>query len=273
MFTTHTQMLKWTFPAFALVIGLLWYKRRQADRADPGGINKNCHNEENTTDQEEEIVSSNSNSSLSDSGIQTNEVCLLSPSNQQVEEIVSIPRRTSENLDIPQRMSGSPCISAHSRTPPNDDSEAWYSFVDTSSKMEIQLGSNPIISNFDMVAKSRGASSLEEAADSDDKVLKIFENIVEEEEQKLVPENKSIEVVNDNEENDANNECNYLPSEEPSVSTPLKDNVKTPARTLSERDSANHSPVSGVLEGSVTDEARSEGSTDSGKGKHWMSIK
>ncbi|XP_033345702.1 KH domain-containing protein akap-1 [Bombus vosnesenskii] len=269
MFATHTQMVKWTFPAFALIIGILWYKRRQADRADPGGINKNCHSKENSTDQE--IASSDSNSSLHDSGIQNNESCSLSPPNQQVEdirveEIVSIPRKTSENLDIPQKRSGSPCISGHSRTPPNDDGEVWYSFVDTSSKMEIQLGSNPIISNFDMVAKSRGASSLEEAADSDDKVLKIFENIVEEEEQKLAPENKSIEVVNQNEENNTNNECNYLPSEEPSVSTPLKDNVKTPARTLSERDSANHSPVSGVLEGSVTDEARSEGSTDSGKG-------
>lgn len=273
MFAAHTQMVKWTFPAFALIIGLLWYKRRQADRADPGGINKKCHNKENITEQEKEIASSDSNSSLYDSGIQTSEVCSLSPSNQRVEEIVSTPRKTSENLDIPQKKSDSPCISAHSKTPPNDDGEAWYNFVDTSSKMEIQLGSNPIISNFDMVARSRGASSLEEAADSDDKVLKIFENIAEEEEQKLAPENKSTEVVNQNEENDTNNECNYLPSEEPSASTPLKDNVKTPARTLSERDSANHSPVSGVLEGSVTDEARSEGSTDSGKGKHWMSIK
>ncbi|XP_071872184.1 A-kinase anchor protein spoonbill [Bombus fervidus] len=270
MFPTHTQLVKWTLPACALIIGLLWYKRRQADRVDPGGTDKKSHSKENIADQEKEIVSSNSNSSLYDSGVQTNKICSLSPSNQlvediQVEEPICAPRKISENLDIPQKMPGSPCISAHSETPPNDNGEAWYSFVDTSSQMEIQLGSNPIMSNFDMIAKSRGASSLENVADSDDKVLKIFENIVEEE-QNLAPENNSTEVVNQNEENNTHNKCNYLPSEEPSVSTPLKDDVKTPARTLSERDSANHSPISGVLEGSVTDEARSEGSTDSGKG-------
>lgn len=262
MSATHIQMVKWTFPAFALIIGLLWYKRRRVDRADPGGINKKNRSENNIANQRNQIAPS----SFYDSGIQTDESFSLGSSNQPGEEIVCSPRKKSENLDIPQRKAGSQCISAHSATPSKDD-QAWYNFADTTSKMEIiQLGSNPKMSNFEMIARSRSASSLENAADSDDKVVKIFENVVEEEEQKLSSENKTMNAVNTNEENNINDKCNYLPSKEPSVINPLKDNVKTPVQALPERDSANHSPVSGVLEGSVTDEARSEGSTDSGKG-------
>lgn len=262
MSATHIQMVKWTFPAFALIIGLLWYKRRRVDRADPGGINKKNRSENNIASQKNQIAPS----SFYDSGIQTDESVSLSSSNQPGEEICCSPRKKSENLDIPQRKVGSQCTSAHSTTPPKDD-QAWYNFADTTSEMEIQLGSNPKVNNFDMIARSRSTSSLENVADSNDKVLKIFENVAEEEEQNLSSENKTMDVVNTNEETNINNDCNYLPSKEPSVISPLKDNVKTPVQALSERDSANHSPVSGVLEGSVTDEARSEGSsTDSGKG-------
>ncbi|KAF3424234.1 hypothetical protein E2986_06324 [Frieseomelitta varia] len=261
MSATHIQMVKWTFPAFALVIGLLWYKRHRVDRADPGGINKKNHSDNTIASQKNQIAPS----SFYDSDIQTDESLSLNSSNQPRDEIVCSPRKKSENLDIPQRKTGSQCISAHSTTPPKDD-QTWYNFADTTLKMEIELGSNPKVNNFDMIAKSRSASSLENAADSDDKVLKIFENVAEEEEQNLSSENKTMDVVNKNEEININNDCNYLQSKEPSVISLLKDNVKTPVQALSERDSANHSPVSGVLEGSVTDEARSEGSTDSGKG-------
>ncbi|KAK9306723.1 hypothetical protein QLX08_002640 [Tetragonisca angustula] len=238
MSATHIQMVKWTFPAFALIIGLLWYKRRRVDRADPGGINKKNHSDNSIASEKNQIAPS----SFYDSDIQTDESFSLSSSNQPREEIVCSPRKKSENLDIPQRKAGSQCISAHSTTPKDD--QAWYNFADTTSKMEIQLGSNPKINNFDMIARNRSASSLENAADSDDKVLKIFENVAEEEEQNLSSENKTMVAVNTNEEININNDL----------------------QALSERDSANHSPVSGVLEGSVTDEARSEGSTDSGKG-------
>lgn len=265
MSATHIQMVKWTFPAFALIIGLLWYKRRRVDRADPGGINKLDRSEE-TIANVKEVAPSNCNTSFCDPGVQIDELLSLSSSSQQVEEIICSPRKRSESLDIPRRKARSQCISAHSRTPPEDDQE-WYSYVDTSSKMEIQLGSNPKISNFDMIARSKSASSLDKAADSGGKMLKIFENVVEEEEQKLSSENNLEQFVDTNEENDTNNECNYLPNKKLSVTSPSKDDSSTSTQVLSERDSANHSPVSGVLEGSVTDEARSEGSTDSGKGK------
>ncbi|CAK9814481.1 KH domain-containing protein akap-1 [Anthophora plagiata] len=266
MSATHVQVVKWSFPAFALLIGLLWYKRRRVDRADPGGTDKSELSDKSLINFKKEAAPSESSLNYYDSGIQFDETFSPNSSNQSVEEIVCSSRKHSENLDIPQRKSSPQCISAYSKTPSKDGQE-WYSYMDTTSnKMDIQLGSNPKISNFDMVARSRSVSSLENNADSNNKILKIFENVVEEEEQKLSSEDNSVELVNKNEENDTNNECNYIPSKELPITTPSKDDIKTSTQALSERDSANHSPVSGVLEGSVTDEVRSEGSTDSGKG-------
>ncbi|CAK9799454.1 KH domain-containing protein akap-1 [Anthophora quadrimaculata] len=266
MSATHVQVVKWSFPAFALLIGLLWYKRRRVDRTDPGGTDKSELGDKSLINLKKEAAPSKSSSNFYDSGIHIDESFSLNSFNQPVEEILCSPRKHSENLDIPQRKSSPQCISAYSKTPSKDDQE-WYSYMDTTpNKMDIQLGNNPKISNFDMVAKSRSVSSLENNADSNNKMLKIFENVVEEEEQKLSSEDNSVELVNKNEENDTNNECNYIPSKELPITTPSKDDIKTPTQALSERDSANHSPVSGVLEGSVTDEVRSEGSTDSGKG-------
>lgn len=265
MSATHFQVMKWTFPAFALIIGLVWYKRRKIDRADPGGINYPDESEESFVN-EREAVASKSSGNFYDSGIQFDESFSLNSSGRPIEEVASTPRKRSESLDIPLRKNSSQCISAHSRTPAKDD-QAWYSYMDTpSNKIDIQLGSNPKSSNFDMIARSKGSSSLENTIDSSGKMLKIFENVAEEEEQKTSCEANSQEIApTTDENNDTNNECNYHPRDEPSVTTELED-AKIPAQALSERDSANHSPVSGVLEGSVTDEARSEGSTDSGKG-------
>ncbi|XP_017877636.1 A-kinase anchor protein 1, mitochondrial [Ceratina calcarata] len=267
MSATHIQVVKWTFPAFALIIGLLWYKRRRVDRADPGGINNSDTSEKNCVEPKKAAVSSKSSMNFYDSGILDESFSLSSPGVPQAEEIVCSPRKRSESLDIPQRKANSQYMSAYSGASPADDQE-WYSYVETREpKMDIQLGSNPKISNFDMVARSRSASSLERATELGGKVMKIFENVAEEEEQnRAVCAINTVEPADTNEENDANNECNYLPGNEPPVAAPTQDSAKTPVQALSERDSANHSPVSGVLEGSVTDEARSEGSTDSGKG-------
>ncbi|XP_011312236.1 KH domain-containing protein C56G2.1 [Fopius arisanus] len=60
----------------------------------------------------------------------------------------------------------------------------------------------------------------------------------------------------------ASQEFTHVP-QDPKISI---DETKTSVQAISDRDSANHSPVSGVLDGSVNDEVRSEGSTDSGKG-------
>ena len=251
MSATHIQVVKWSFPAFALIIGLLWYKRRRVDRTDPGGITEPERSDRRLVDSKKSqaTASSKSNRDFYDSGIQIDESFSLNSSSQPTEEITSSPRKRSESLDIPQRKTGSQPISTHSRTP--IDEQAWYDYLDASpNKMDIQLGSNPKTSNFDMVARSRSASSLENAIDSG-KVLKIFENVAEEEEQKPTCENSTLELVIKTEED---------------VATPSEDGAQSQVQALSERDSANHSPVSGVLEGSATDEAKSEGSTDSGKG-------
>ncbi|XP_015113342.1 KH domain-containing protein akap-1 [Diachasma alloeum] len=107
-------------------------------------------------------------------------------------------------------------------------SSPWYTEVEDIPEMKgIVLGSNPKSSSFDMMSRSK--SHLEMTKETEEKVT--FSHVPEDEEPKI-----SI------------------------------DETKTTGQAISERDSANHSPVSGVLDGSVNDEVRSEGSTDSGKG-------
>ncbi|XP_076222683.1 A-kinase anchor protein spoonbill [Nomia melanderi] len=267
MSSTHIQFVKWSFPAFALIIGLLWYKRRRVDRADPGGIPNSDSSDRRYLNYKKEAASSKADSSYYDSDLHIEESFSLSCCSKSTEEIICSPTKRSESLDIPQRKSGSQSVFTRSRTPSRDE-EVWYNYMDatTSSKMDIQLGSNPKISNFEMIARSRSASSLENTIDSSNKVMKIFENVVEEGVQKSACEQNSLEHVDKVEENGMDTGCSYLPNKELPVTTPSKDSAKNQVQVLSERDSANHSPVSGVLEGSVTDEARSEGSTDSGKG-------
>lgn len=263
MSAAHVRVVKWSFPAFALIIGLLWYKRRRVDRADPGGTPDPDCSDQTLVDYRKETVSSKTNSNFYESDIYIEESYSMNSCSKPTEEIVYSPRKRSESLDIPQK--GSQTAFTRSKTSSQDE-EAWYNFVDstTSNKMDIQLGSNPKTSNFETIARSRSSSSLENAMESNGKVVKIFENVTEEEEQKIATnEDNSLEYVS--KEHETNNECSYQSKEQPDT-TSTKDCSKSPAQVLSERDSANHSPVSGVLEGSVTDEARSEGSTDSGKG-------
>lgn len=262
MSVKRIQIVKWSFPVFALVIGLLWYKRRRVDRADPGGnTNATCSRVDRCKN---DTALSKPTSHLYDSGIQINESFSPNSSNQPTEEATRSPRKISESLDIPSRKLISQSISMHSITP-SDDGEDWYNAESSSNKVDIQLGSNPKISNFDMVARSRSISCADNVVgEANGKVLKLFENVAEEEEQKLTGDNKALEV-SEKAEPDSTNECGYIQIEGQTVSTPSSSS-KTQIQVLSERDSANHSPVSGVLEGSVTDEAGSEGSTDSGKG-------
>ncbi|XP_043264611.1 KH domain-containing protein akap-1 [Colletes gigas] len=265
MSPTHIQIVKWSFPAFALIIGLLWYKRRRVDRTDPGGVDNPDRTDEGVVDSEKEAATVKSSLNYRGSDMQIDESFTVSSSCQPTEETVCSPRKRSESLDIPQRKNGSQSVSMRSITP--EDDQGWHNFLSSAShKMDIQLGSNPKTSNFDMAVRSRSVASAENAVDSSTNARKIFENVTEEEEQTTIPEDTPLEVVDKNGENETNNKCNYAPGNEPPVVTPIKDSAKAQVQTLSERDSANHSPVSGVLEGSVTDEARSEGSTDSGKG-------
>lgn len=98
MSATHIQVVKWSFPAFALIIGLLWYKRRRADRADPGGITEPEHSDRRLVDTKKSQATASSKSSRDfyDSGIQIDESFSLNSSSQPTEEITSSPRKRSE---------------------------------------------------------------------------------------------------------------------------------------------------------------------------------
>ncbi|XP_063990383.1 KH domain-containing protein akap-1 [Diachasmimorpha longicaudata] len=112
--------------------------------------------------------------------------------------------------------------------PSQSESSSWYTEVEQVPEMkEVVLGSNPTFSSFDMM--SRSTNHVEITQEPGEEVT--FDSAPKEEEPKISM--------------DSNN---------------------TNGQALSERDSANHSPVSGVLDGSVNDDVRSEGSTDSGKG-------
>lgn len=133
------------------------------------------------------------------------------------------------------------------------DNSPWYDDVEnTPDVKEIQLGSNPTKSGFDYMSKSKSAEQIKSNSKNSSIIM---ENVIEEETAKVVV---------------ANNEVNATPTDfknsndKPIIESSQPDDKKR--LVLSERDSANHSPVSGVLDGSVNDEARSEGSTDSGKG-------
>lgn len=239
------QYIKWSLP-FALLLGLFWYKRRRVDREDPGGVKsiepKSC-----------EQKSVKQNTSLYDSGVYIDESFSSSSSPKQIvsEEIVCSPRRVSESLDIPGRKSSMMKV----QSSPED---AWYKEVeDLSLENSVQLSSNPKTNGLEHMSKGKNTSALEVIADVGEKVTKDETQQVEEQ----VATTADQKVCGEKGDNAACDETAKTAVESPT------NKAKINETTISERDSANHSPVSGVLEGSVIDEARSEGSTDSGKGK------
>lgn len=237
MSVTNSQLVKWSFPALALIIGLFWYKRRRVDRVDPGGkssLNKKAEGTNNTQ---------KNTSNLYDSGIHIDESF---SSNQNTE--ASSPRKRSESLDIPNRKLCSQSISIKSGKS-SGDSQPWYGEDENT----IVLGSKPQSSSFGMMARNK---SLSLEIKEQTKSSKVFKHVAEEEEPiSNVTTKKSL--------------SNGIATGVKVADGISEDDKKmTRCQAISERDSANHSPVSGVLDGSVNDEVRSEGSTDSGKGDY-----
>ncbi|XP_046835819.1 KH domain-containing protein akap-1 [Vespa crabro] len=262
MSSTHIQIVKWSFPAFALLIGLLWYKRRRVDRADPGGISTlNVKETNNDVNTKLYSIPSNEDLNLSDSGIHAND-SFSSLFVKSIDEPIDNTEDISAKVDISIRRSATSPISVPSAKS-LEDNQDWYKDVETISNMEIQLGSNPNISNFDVIARSMGATAYSNDISNDKKIEKIFKDIPEEKESSNVHEITSSSI---DKQEEINHPSIFTESKEQLQNYPAEEENKIQTQALSERDSANYSPVSGVLEGSVTDEARSEGSTDSGKG-------
>lgn len=244
----HVQLVKWTVPAVALVVALFWYKRRRIDRDelqwnDSGGIAKSNRTEKTISNDLKEV-----DTSLYDSGVQKiNQESSISCCYTRQEEPTRVPRKASESMDIPLKNSTSQSTFSSS-------SQIRHPDVETICSTDIQLGSNPNTSYFEMNVTS-ASSKFNKSVDN---VSSIFQNVTSEKEQTLHCET---------EQNYTTDEYNYREDEQQSEGYTIS--TTHMGQEADERDSANHSPVSVVLDGSVTDEAESEGSnTDSGKGEY-----
>lgn len=242
MYSTNVQLVKWTFPAVALIIGLFWYKRRRIGRADPGGTMEpdSQNNTKANYKAVKEVISN-----LYDHNEKTDKSFSTSSCTQQ-EELTRSPRKVSESMDIPNRKS----------VPQSCDSSQVFTEVEPTT--DVQLGSNPTTSYFETIAKKRNTSSFDLKLSGN--IMRVLEDATEE---------GQCDVQNQMESSEQNNtaaEYNRETDKKLTKKHP-EDTIATTGQAVYERDSANHSPISGVLEGSIIDEARSEeGSTDSGKG-------
>lgn len=243
----HVQLVKWTVPAVALVAALYWYKRRRIDRGeqwnDSGGTAK--------SNREKAILNDTKKiDNLYDSGVQqeNQESSINCCYTRQEEHPTRVPRKVSESMDIPLKNSQSAFCSS--------SSEIRYADVETICGTDIQLGGNPNASYFEMIA-TNASSKFNKNVDN---VTRIFQNVASEKEH---CETEPFE------QNYTTDEYNYKEDGQQSEGH----SINAQGQEVDERDSANHSPVSVVLDGSVTDEAASEGSnTDSGKGEQLIII-
>ncbi|XP_025160575.1 KH domain-containing protein akap-1 isoform X2 [Harpegnathos saltator] len=172
----------------------------------------------------------------------------------QQEAPARAPRKASESMDIPIRKSLPP------QSCDSSSSSSSQICAEVESTTDIQLGSNPTTSYFETIAKRRNTSSFEFELAND--ITRVFEDVTEEGRCSVQNETGSFEQKDTAVELGCETNEQLVEKEHSEEET-----VATAGQTVYERDSANHSPISGVLEGSIIDEARSEeGSTDSGKG-------
>ncbi|KAL6266246.1 hypothetical protein P5V15_003105 [Pogonomyrmex californicus] len=242
--SSHVQLVKWTVPAVALVVALFWYKRRRIDRGelqwnDSGGIADSNRVKEETLNDAKEVDTSLYNSDTHQKINQESSIGCCDYAQQ--EELTRVPRKVSESVDIPFKNSTQSFCNG---------GQMKYTDDETICNADVQLGSNPNSSYFEMIAMSQSASSKK------NDVTRIFHNVNEKEQAlhcETEPSGQKYTADKYNYEGDGQQAEDHT--------------MKTQGQEIDERDSANHSPVSVVLDGSVTDEARSEGSnTDSGKG-------
>lgn len=241
----HVQLVKWTVPAVALIAALYWYKRRRIDRGelqwnDSGGTAKSNLVEKailNDTKEEDSSISDPDVQKETDRDQESSINCCYT---RQEEHPTRVPRKVSESMDIPLKNSTSQSAFCSS------SSEIRYADVETICGTDIQLGGNPNASYFEMIATNISSKFHKNV----DNVTRIFQNVASETEPF--------------EQKYTTDEYNYKENGQQSEGH----TINAQGQEVDERDSANHSPVSVVLDGSVTDEAGSEGSnTDSGKGE------
>ncbi|KAI4484922.1 hypothetical protein M0802_012953 [Mischocyttarus mexicanus] len=244
MSSTHSQIIKWSFPAFALIIGLFWYKRRRVDRADPGGINTS-----NVLETVDKLKSGSSREKidLSDSGINPNDSYTnIHP--QNIEEpidncIQDNNCKLNQQVDVSRMYSF--LLPVENNLVNQESSQSWIQEIPVSSNIE--NNSNP--GSFHTIASNMNPTNYYNIGSNNNAIVPSSYT------------NNQIEINNKSNLNETShkNHQNYIPEEE-------KEN-KTLTRKLSEEDPTLYSQENGLLEGSIKDD-KSEGSTttDSGKG-------
>ena len=264
MSSPNIQLVKWTFPALALIVGFFWYKHRRVDRGDPGGLD----NSKNVTDNNSTVVAKDSkaNLNLHDSGINIDENSTVNTSNQSANESIDRPRRVTDNLDIPTRRSVSQPISIASRRSVDQSllTTPWHNVRDEPFELNgVVLSSNPTSASSDMrltIPMALTGANCDNFANNDST--------------DLTNSNEEINVTDSGTNETTMYNVNHISgmTECSSIENALivKQNENG---IISERDSANHSPVSAVMDESGADEVRSVGgSTDSGKGTDFVFI-
>ncbi|XP_015175799.1 PREDICTED: KH domain-containing protein akap-1 [Polistes dominula] len=269
MSSTPYQIIKWSFPAVALIVGLFWYKRRRVERADPGGITTSSTNVLYDTNIDKLKISHSRENvvDFSDTGIKVND-SYSSLHAQSMEEPISNCKEISEKRIAISTMM--PVTTVPILMPVAADTlkenQPWYQEVENIYNNET-CEQNPMTGsdNIQMVnGNMDDINYCNDVADNKDEIAQnVYVNNVNIEDNNTQLLLSLPSTSTDNKENEINHTADL--NEQTQNDSPEEEN-KTQTQALSERDSANYSPVSGVLEGSVTDEARSEGSTDSGKG-------
>ncbi|XP_014214042.1 KH domain-containing protein akap-1 [Copidosoma floridanum] len=303
----QVQLVRWSLPALALILGLLWYKRRRVDRVDPGGptaptsspkADKASSVKLNAVEPVKPNTIPASAVKQCDSGIHSDD-SLNTSGDSPVSSTSSLtPRKVSESLDIPGRSSSSlaqPSVSvaAFSQVPWYEDEEEVQEEEEvvkveqnhsllSKSRSSAELIANGIAMKESKREQKRQQRQAKIVVANGTPQLQEFDRTPDLVEASPLPPPVVDAVADDppaviEDQPLTNNKNHDKESQQPTDNeSQTSSNSEQPASTtqnsqvLSERDSANHSPVSAVLEGSVTDEARSEGegegSTDSGNG-------
>ncbi|KAI4479556.1 hypothetical protein M0804_010953 [Polistes exclamans] len=261
MSSIHYQIIKWSFPAVALIVGLFWYKRKSADRADPGGISTSKVLE---TIDKLKASSSRENVNLSDSGINAND-SYSSLHAQSIEEPINNCKEVSEEKIGISTMMPLAALPVLVPVPSSmEEIHSWYGNVENICHNEVLYENHPDASEFQMATGNVDTTTnyYNDLTNNSENMQNVYVNNIDIEQQN----NEQLLSPSMDKQNEINHTSDINEQTEQIQNYPPEEENKNQTQALSERDSANYSPVSGVLEGSVTDEARSEGSTDSGKG-------
>ncbi|XP_011697401.1 PREDICTED: KH domain-containing protein C56G2.1 [Wasmannia auropunctata] len=240
----HVQLARWSIPAVALAVALFWYKRRRIDRGelqwnDSGGTAKSKRVEKAISNDKQEF-----DTSVYDVQ-EINQESSVGCCYTLQEESTRVSRKVSESTTLENTMSQFDCCSSSLINHAED--------AETTRSTAVQLDSNSNASCCkDMIAASASSECVDENVDNETKIS-----------QSVPSEEQTVHRETEPSGQNYTDQCNCQKDGQQSEGH----TVRTQGQVVDERDSANHSPVSAVLDGSVTDEAGSEGSnTDSGKG-------